>query len=163
MTAPDPDLMRKINRQFVTGVTVVTTMDGSRPRGLAVNAFANVSLDPPTVIVAVQHTSSTHESLFQADYLAINTLSVDQLDVVHRFASKSENKFADLDWTCGPNGSPLIGRSAATMEARMLERLQASTHTIFVCRVLSAAVHDRAPMIYTAGKFSDGGVLTALK
>ena len=35
----DQDLMKQVNRQFVTGVTVVTVMDGDRPRGLAVNAF----------------------------------------------------------------------------------------------------------------------------
>ena len=62
MTAPvrpDVDLMKRVNRQFVTGVTVVTALDGDKPRGLAVNAFASISLDPPTVMVAVQHTSSS--------------------------------------------------------------------------------------------------------
>ena len=61
---PDADLMKQVNRQFVTGVTVVTTMDEDTPRGLAVNAFANISLDPPTVMVCVQRTSSTHDCLF---------------------------------------------------------------------------------------------------
>ena len=30
----DADLMKQVNRQFVTGVTVVTVMDGDRPWGL---------------------------------------------------------------------------------------------------------------------------------
>jgi flavin reductase (DIM6/NTAB) family NADH-FMN oxidoreductase RutF len=69
------DVMKKVNRQFITGVTVVTAMDDGTPRGLAVNAFASISLDPPTVMVAVQHTSSTHDCLFRAGHLAINILS----------------------------------------------------------------------------------------
>ena len=159
---PDVDLMKRVNRQFVTGVTVVTALDGDNPRGLAVNAFASISLDPPTVMVAVQHTSSTHDCLFRADHLAINILSTDQLDVVGRFAVKSDDKFSGLSWHAGPFGSPLIDRSSAGMEVEIRERLQASTHTVFMCRVVHAEVGDRHPMVYSAGKFFDGGNLTAL-
>ena len=159
---PDLDLMKRVNRQFVTGVTVVTAMDGEKPRGLAVNAFASISLDPPTVMVAVQRTSSTHDCLYRAAHLAINILSVDQIDVVNTFAVKSDDKFAGLDWEPGPFGSPLIGRSAAQMEVEIRERLQASTHTVFICRVVHATVGDRHPMVYSAGKFFDGGALTPL-
>ncbi len=159
---PDVDLMKQVNRQFVTGVTVVTAMDGDRPRGLAVNAFSSITLDPPTVMVAVQRTSSTHDCLFRASNLAINILSIDQLDVVNKFAVKSDDKFAGLDWEPGPLGSPLIGRSSAQMEVEIRERLQASTHTLFVCRVMHATVSDRPPMVYSAGKFFDGGALTPL-
>ena len=161
-TQPDLDLMKQVNRQFVSGVTVVTAMDGEKPRGLAVNAFSSVSLDPPTVMVAVQRTSSTHECLFRATHLAINILSTDQLDVVNTFATKAEDKFAGLDWEPGPFGSPLIARSSAQMEVEIRERLQASTHTLFVCRVVHATVSDRHAMVYSAGKFFDGGALTPL-
>ncbi|TQR88022.1 flavin reductase family protein [Mycobacterium hodleri] len=159
---PDLDVMKRVNRQFVTGVTVVTAMDDGAPRGLAVNAFASISLDPATVMVAVQHTSSTHDCLFRADHLAINILSTDQLDVVNRFAVKSDDKFAGLDWDAGPFGSPLIARSAAVMEVEIRERLRASTHTVFMCRVVHAEVSNRHPMVYSAGKFFDGGTLTDL-
>lgn len=159
---PDLDVMKHVNRQFITGVTVVTAIDDGTPRGLAVNAFASISLEPPTVMVAVQHTSSTHDCLFRADHLAINILSVDQLDVVNRFAAKSDDKFAGLDWEPGPFGSPLIDRSAARVEVEIRERLRASTHTVFMCRVVHAEVDARDAMIYSAGRFFDGGSLTAL-
>ena len=161
-TQPDLDTMKQVNRQFVSGVTVVTTMDDERPRGLAVNAFSSISLDPPTVMVAVQRTSSTHDCLFRATHLAINILSTDQLDVVGVFATKADDKFAGLDWEPGPFGSPLIERSCAQMEVEIRERLQASTHTLFVCRVVHATVSDRHPMVYSAGRFFDGGALTPL-
>jgi flavin reductase (DIM6/NTAB) family NADH-FMN oxidoreductase RutF len=161
-THPDMDVMKQVNRQFVSGVTVVTAKDDQKPRGLAVNAFSSVSLDPPTVMVAVQRTSSTHDCLFRATHLAINILSTEQLDVVKTFATKSDDKFAGLDWAPGPFGSPLIARSSAQMEVEIRERLQASTHTLFVCRVLHATVSDRHPMVYSAGRFFDGAALTAL-
>jgi flavin reductase (DIM6/NTAB) family NADH-FMN oxidoreductase RutF len=157
-----PDLMKQVNRRFVTGVTVVTVMDGDVPKGLAVNAFASVSLEPPTVMVCVQRTSSTHDCLFRAEHLAINILSTDQLDVVQRFAAKSADKFAGLDWRPGPSGSPFIERSSAQMEVQIRERLQASTHTVFICRVVEATVTERNPMVYSAGQFFDSGALSPL-
>jgi flavin reductase (DIM6/NTAB) family NADH-FMN oxidoreductase RutF len=165
MTTPslNLDLMKQVNRQFITGVTVVAAMDGEVPKGLAVNAFSSISLDPPTVMVCVQHSSSTHDCLFRADYMAINILSVEQLDVVTTFASKSTDKFKDLDWVPGPNGgAPLLSGSSAQMEVHIRERLRASTHSIFICRVVHAEVTDNAPMIYGAGKFFDSRALTAL-
>ena len=59
------DALKGFNRQFITGVTVVTTMDADRvPRGLAVNSYASISLEPPLVLVCVQKTSSTYPALF---------------------------------------------------------------------------------------------------
>ena len=161
-TALDQDLMKQVNRRFITGVTVVTAMDGQTPRGLAVNAFASISLDPPTVMVCVQRTSSTHDCLYRASHLAINILSTDQLDVVNRFAAKSADKFSGLDWQPGPFGSPFIDRSSAQVEVELRERLQTSTHTVFICRVVEASVTDRTPMVYSASQFYDGGALRPL-
>ncbi|MFC9128233.1 flavin reductase family protein [Streptomyces sp. NPDC057099] len=116
----------------------------------------------PCVMVCVQRTSSTHDCLFRANHLAINILSTDQLDVVATFATKARDKFADVEWESGPFGSPLIARSSAQMEVEIRERLQASTHTVFICRVVHAAVAERPPMVYSAGKFFDGGALAPL-
>ncbi len=159
----DINLMKQVNRQFVTGVTVVTAMDGDTPKGLAVNAFSSISLDPPTVMVCIQRTSSTHDCLYRARHLAINILSTEQMDVISRFAGKSDDKFAGLDWRSGPYGSPLINRSSAQLEAEIRERLQASTHTVFICRVVEASVTEGIPMVYSAGRFYDGGALKALE
>lgn len=163
LSQPDVDLMKQVNRRFVTGVTVVTTMDGNVPKGLAVNAFANISLEPATVMIAIQRTSSTHDVLFRSTHLAINMLSTDQLDVVNRFATKAPDKFAGLDWQPGPYGSPLLSRSSARMEVEIRERLQASTHTVFICRVVGASVSEHQPMVYSAGSFYDGGALEPLR
>ncbi len=161
-SVPGLDVMKQVNRQFITGVTVVTVMDEGTPRGLAVNAFSSISLEPPTVLVCIQRSSSTHDSLFTADHLAINILSTGQLDVVGTFASRGGDKFADLDWAPGPHGSPLIAGSSAQMEVEIRERLQASTHTICVCRVVHAVATDAPAMVYSAGRFYDGGALPPL-
>lgn len=159
---PTADLMKGVNRAFVTGVTVVTTMDGDRPRGLAVNAYCSISLDPPLVLVCVQRTSSTYPALFSSGYLGINILSHEQSDVAQTFASKATDKFDQIDWHAGPHGSPLVPGSSAMLEAEIRERFQAPTHTVFICRIRHAEVGDASPMVYSAGKFYDGAQLTPL-
>ncbi|NUP75786.1 MAG: SnoaL-like domain-containing protein [Sinomonas sp.] len=159
---PDPDVMKAFNRQFVTGVTVVTTKDGDKPKGLAANAYCSVSLEPPLVLVCVQKTSSTYPALFSSSHLGINILGADQRATVGVFASKSADKFAELDWHEGPHGSPLVDGSAASIEAEIQERFQAKTHTVFICRVRHAEVAGTAPMVYKAGHFFDGGNLVEI-
>lgn len=156
------DLMKAFNRQFITGVTVVTTKEGDKPKGLAANAYCSVSLEPPLVLVCVQKTSSTYPALFSSSHLGINILGTGQRGTVQVFASKSPDKFAEVDWHEGPKGSPLLDGSAASLEAEIQERFQAKTHTVFICRVRHAEIDDSAPMVYKAGRFYDGGNLAEL-
>jgi flavin reductase (DIM6/NTAB) family NADH-FMN oxidoreductase RutF/predicted ester cyclase len=160
---PTTEALKAFNRQFITGVTVVTAMDADgKPRGLAVNSYNSVSLEPPLVMVCVQKSSSTYASLFQASHMGINILGGGQRETLRTFASKGADKFADLDWHQGPNGSPLLDGSSASIEVEIKERFQAHTHTIFVGRVRSAEATDDDPIIYKAGQFFHSSDLTPL-
>ena len=160
---PSADALKAFNRQFVTGVTVVTTTDeDGKPRGLAVNSYNSVSLDPPLVLVCVQKTSSTYPALFRSTHMGINIMSRNQRDTIGTFASKAADKFAELDWHKGASGSPLIDGSAASIEVEIKERFQALTHTVFIGRVRSAEASEDEPMIYKAGRFFDSEDLTSL-
>jgi steroid delta-isomerase-like uncharacterized protein len=152
---PDPQALKGFNRQFVTGVTIVTTLADGVPKGLAVNSYASISLEPPLVLVCVQKTSSTYPALFSAEHLGINILSTDQGDALAAFSRSSQDKFAGIAWHGGPLGSPLIDGSSASIEAEIRDRFQAQTHTIFVCRARHAEISDADPMIYRAGAFFD--------
>ena len=153
------DKVKQFHHKFVTGVTAVTTSDGSEPRGLVVNAFSSLSLDPPMIIVCVQKTSSSYDFLFARDYLAVNILAADQVDIANRLASKAPDKFATVSWAPGPFGSPLLEGVAAWLEAEVTERIQASTHTMFIARLVAVGHSDRPPLLYAAGRFYDGGEL----
>lgn len=160
---PTKEALKAFNRQFITGVTVVTTMDDEgKPLGLAVNSYNSVSLEPPLVMVCVQKTSSTYASLFGASHMGINILGCNQRDTLRTFASKGADKFADLEWHQGPNGSPLLDGSSASVEVEIKERFQALTHTIFVGRVRTSESTDNDPIIYKAGQFFESHELTPL-
>ncbi|AKS30715.1 flavin reductase family protein [Mycolicibacterium goodii] len=157
LTADD---IKAFHRKFVTGITVVTTMADGTPYGLALNAFASVSVDPATILVCVATSSSTHDVLARTPRFAVNLLACDQLSVAQRFATKASDKFVGLDWTTGEFGSPILSGACAHLEAETVEKIPASTHTVFFGRVLRAASDDTAPLVYSDTKFFDGSALT---
>ncbi|QZY51025.1 flavin reductase [Leucobacter tenebrionis] len=160
---PSIDALKGFNRQFITGVTVVTTIDDEgRPRGLAANSYASVSLDPPLVLVCVQKTTSTHDPLFKSSHLGINIMSTGQRDTVGVFASKAPDKFAEVEWHRAPHGSPLLEGSAASIEAEIKERFLTKTHTVFISKVTHAEASDLDALIYKGGKFYASGDLEQL-
>ena len=153
---PSREALKTFNKQFITGVTVVTTVDREgQPRGLAVNSYNSVSLDPPLVLVCIQKSSSTYPAMFQADHFGINIMSRNQRETLGTFASKIPDKFSHIEWHPGEHGSPLIDGSSASIEVEIKERFQALTHTVFLGRVRSAQASSDEPMIYQAGRFFD--------
>ncbi len=159
----DAQLLRQVHRKFPTGVTVVTTMDGVMPRGLAVNAFSSLSLEPPMILVCVALTSRTHPSLMQANEFAVNLLSASQHAVARTFAMSGIDKFGDLGWSSGRTGAPLIDGCSGYLEATVRERIHTSTHTLFIGDVVDARVTDEPPLLYLDGAMYDPSPLDPLE
>jgi steroid delta-isomerase-like uncharacterized protein len=153
------DVLRSMHRKMVTGVTVVAVESGGEPRGLAVNAFSSVSLDPPLILVCVQKSSGTYSHLIAARHFSVNILAADQLEVARVFATKQPRKFDHIVWHRGDHGTPLIDGAAAAMEVELQDTLHAHTHTIFIGRVRRVTSSDTAALVYTDGGFFDGGQL----
>ena len=154
---PDPDAVRAFHRKFVTGVTIVTAMDGDIPRGLAVNAFSSISLSPALVLVCVARTAATHDPLYRAERFAVNVLAHDQAGLARHFGSRRPDKFEGIPWRVGAYGCPVLDGVCAYLEAELRERVHASTHTIFIGRILAAASTPTAPLVYMASQFYNGG------
>src|SRR4030095_12994904 len=94
---------------FVTGVTVVTAIDGDGgPRGFTANSFTSVARYPPLVLVGIARTAGSYPLFSTTSQFAINILSEEQRPISSRFASKEADKFAGVAWQPGQTGSPLI-------------------------------------------------------
>lgn len=151
--------LKRVHRSFASGVTIVTTQVEGRPFGLAVNAFASVSLDPATVLVCINTSSSTYPKFFAGGHFGISILAADQSAVAMRFATSGGDKFSDVAWKTGDFGQPLIEGAAAHLEMEIASMLLAGTHTVIVGKVLSAHASGHPPLLFHNGGFFDGGKL----
>jgi flavin reductase (DIM6/NTAB) family NADH-FMN oxidoreductase RutF len=149
--APDPAAFRAIMGRWATGVSVVTTRDGTLDAGLTVNAFLSVSLQPPSVLVSLKDDADTLPPLERSRAFAVNVLSADQQAVSERFARTipSAEKFRDLPFHRGTTGAALIDGTLGALECRVLTLTTAFDHRLILGKVVGLETGpDGPPLLF---------------
>jgi flavin reductase (DIM6/NTAB) family NADH-FMN oxidoreductase RutF len=151
--AVSPAAFLRACAQFSTGVAIITVLDAEgAPHGMTVNSFTSVSLDPPLVLVCIDHKAGILEHLMQSEFFAINILRESQQALSMRFARPGEDRFGAVEWYPGETRMPLIPDSLAFLECTVFQRVQSGDHTILIGEVVSATRHEGRPLLY----FSSG-------
>ncbi len=146
--------LRQILGKFLTGVTVVTTLDQHKvPVGFTANSFTSVSLDPPLVLVCLAETAGLAPVFRRADSFVINILSTEQEATSNGFARRDEDRFADTGWQAGATGSPILNDCAAWLDCEMYEKILAGDHIILIGRIVDAEKTARHPLGYYQGRY----------
>lgn len=156
VTDIDGARFRSVLGRFATGVVAITAIEPEtgRPTGLAANSFTSVSIEPPLVAFCVAHTSTSWPRLRPAERLCINILSEPQLEVCKRLAIKGGDKFADIQWSGSPNGSPVIEGALAWIECTVEQEHVAGDHVIVVARVHALDKHHEGdPLLFYKGGY----------
>lgn len=157
--------LRRALGAFVTGVTVVTTLDREgAPRGFTANSFSSVSLDPPLVLVCVAKTASSCPVFSAARGYAVNVLAEGQREVSGTFASRSADKFSAVGWRRERTGSPILEGVAAWFDCELHDTVDAGDHVILLGRVLAFDHTPASPLGYCRGSYVNFGLAqTALE
>ena len=155
----DPRELRQALGAFVTGVTVVTTMDGDGvPRGFTANSFTSVSLDPPLVLVCMKKKAASYRAFAAADGYAVNILAEDQRDVSKTFAGPTIDRFASVAWEPGPAGHPVFADTAAWFDCVRHQDVDAGDHVIMIARVVGFGNSPHPPLGYARGTYISAGL-----
>ncbi len=150
-----PDEFRHVLSHFASGVTVVTTWDADgRPTGLTASAFTSVSLEPPLILICVDHKAESYPALRANGRFAVNILAAEHEAVSRRFAVTSADKFDAVAYRPGPLGLPLLPEALAHLECRTVHVYPAGDHTIFVGEVEAARARDGEPLLYFRGDYT---------
>jgi len=166
----DRGVFRDVVGHFMTGVTVVTTgHDGAR-FGVTASAVASLSLDPPMVLVCLNRALPTCAAVRTAEHFVINILAHDQGELATQFATRQIDKFRHARVQEARGGVPVIADALAHLECRVVEHVDAATHTVFLAEVEDARSRAGAPLAYFRGAFGrfehaideDGGVVAPL-
>ena len=150
----DPLAFRKALSCFLTGVTVVTTVDDDgQPRGFTANSFTSVSLDPPLVLVCIADTAQSYEVFSTTAHFGVNILAEDHREVSNTFASMNPDKFAHVAWTPGHQGAPVFDEAVAWLDCRLHDRVDAGDHMILIGRVVDHFHSARRPLGYCRSNY----------
>jgi flavin reductase (DIM6/NTAB) family NADH-FMN oxidoreductase RutF len=145
-----PEQFRRVMGHFVTGVTVVTTLDeGRRPVGITVNALSSVSLEPALIIVALDRRRFITPIVHAAGRFAVSILSEAQQALSDCFAgapvSPGREEFCGAARTPGSTGLPILDGAIASLECTVIGTYPVGDHDLFIGRVDALHNEERHP------------------
>ncbi|MGC1449278.1 MAG: flavin reductase family protein [Candidatus Sulfotelmatobacter sp.] len=151
---------RKAMGCFGTGVTIITVDLEGEVHGMTANAFASVSLDPPLVLVCVDHSTRTHAHLHTKKRFGVNVLSEDQRAISEYYARAErshEHAEAGASFDRTKHGTPMLHGALAYLECRLHSAEEAGDHTIFIAQVEDVVVREGEPLLFFRGKYRKVG------
>lgn len=155
MTGIDTSLFRQLMGRFTTGVVVLTARTASgREQGMTVNSLASVSLEPPLLLVSIDHQAEMHHTLTATTHFALNILASHQEGLSRRFAGDREGRFDGIGWQPSPVGLVWLDGALAHLECERVALHEAGDHTILVGRIQAGVAYDGRPLCYYRGGYA---------
>ncbi|GLY47585.1 flavin reductase family protein [Lentzea sp. NBRC 102530] len=134
--------------RLVSGLAVVTTrQETGRPCGLLVSSICSYSVDPPSVLVVVDHASRCREPLTHCAEFGVHVLGSAQERTARTFASRGADKFAEIGWEW--DGSvPRLCAAPIYLRCTASAVLDHGDHTILIGEVTRAEVREAEPLVF---------------
>ena len=156
LPSASPAAFQSAMRYLAAGCSIIATADGGERMGLTATAVCSVTAEPPRLLVCVNRDVRAHAGIMASGTLGVNVLSDAQESLAKRFAGmvkdvRGEDRFLDGVWTDGALGAPLLADALASFDCRVVEKVRASTHTIFICEVMNAQAAsdpESGPLIF---------------
>jgi flavin reductase (DIM6/NTAB) family NADH-FMN oxidoreductase RutF len=159
---PDHDVaaadFRGAMRHLAGGVSVITVGQGQDISGMTVSSVSSLSIDPPSLIVLINRTSSSWPLLVRDRVFGVNILNADQLEIAERFTgkdgAKGRDRFNGAVWTTARTGVPLLVDALVAADCEVEEIVERHSHGIVIGRVRDLIVSSHtAALAYWQGQY----------
>jgi len=158
LTKFDSSELRAAFASFMTGVTIVTTLDqNGKPLGFTANSFTSVSLDPPLLLVCPGRHLSSYEVFKKASRFVVSILSEGQEQVSNIFAGSRDDRFEQVEWSKDHAGYPVISGASAVFSCATYKAEEAGDHLVLIGEIDAVATSGTRGLGYcNSGYFSLG-------
>ena len=146
-------------RRLVGGVAVITAGIGDERTGLTATSAVSLSMDPPTMLICVNRTSSTWPVLLRRRHFCVNVLHADQAHVAARFAGaggvKGISRYEEADWTVMGSGASGLEGALAVIDCEVEEIIERHSHGIVLgaVRDVRGELGEGSALVYGHGRF----------
>jgi flavin reductase (DIM6/NTAB) family NADH-FMN oxidoreductase RutF len=149
---------RNAMRTLASAVSVVSTAHANQRFGMTATAVCSLSMQPPTLLVCINRSTSLHHPLLNAGRFCINILHADQDELARTFGRKGiEDRFASGNWKLDDHGVPFVADAQANVFCAVEQAHGHRTHTIVIGAVYRASVRDSVhPLLYQDGRYTVG-------
>jgi len=149
---------RSAMRHLAGAVCVITAGRGEEITGMTVTSLTSLAIEPPSLIVSINRSTSSWPLLKRYGFFGANILSSDQVNIAERFAGKGglkgAERFAGATWEARLSGVPLLADALAAIECEIEDVIERHSHAIIIGRVLQLELSARtAALAYWRGKY----------
>ena len=128
------------------GVSIITARDSDTQEqaGMVVSSVLSVSMDPPTMLVAINRSSSCHEVVNKSGQFCINMLGESDSELVGIFSSgaRRAERFTQSNWGAKHDLDYLT--TATALFCKISKKIEVGTHDIFIGDVFNI-IHADTP------------------
>lgn len=162
--APVTAEFKRAMRRLAATVTVITTADVNGNRyGMTATAVNSLAMDPPSLLICVNHSASIHGPLVGRGRFCINVLTTEHEDLVSAFSGrlKGDARFQVGEWRDEPGGMPYLEGAQCNLFCDVESVVPYATHSIVIGRVSAVRVEEGIrPLIFADGKLGATQSLT---
>jgi flavin reductase (DIM6/NTAB) family NADH-FMN oxidoreductase RutF len=112
------------------------------------------------MMASINRRSETHVAIIGSHAFSINVLAADQQALAECFAQRTTaaklTRFCDAPWHEAETGSPILEGALAYFDCRIVDRVAAGTHTIFVGEIVAAGYREDAePLLWFGSQYRE--------
>jgi len=141
---------RDVMARVPAGVVVVSTKLGDEYRGMTASSLVSVSLEPPTILVALEREAATRVAILETRAFNVSVLTRAQEFIADRLAGRApaiDPAWRSLPHRLGSNGIPLVEGCAAWLECALVQVHAAGDHDLCVGEVKAVTAGSGDPLI----------------
>jgi flavin reductase (DIM6/NTAB) family NADH-FMN oxidoreductase RutF len=157
---PIREAFRASMRLVASSVSLVTARDEAGEwHGMAVTSAGSLSMDPPSMMVAVNRTASIFPVICQTGRFTLNLIDESQAALLEPFARSDmrDRRFVPDDWVAAGLGGPVLKGALCCHVCSVAETHEFGTHTVFFGTVDDMILSEHkaqvpAPVLWLNGK-----------
>lgn len=139
-------------RQLSYGVYVISTWDEGRATGCTANSVMQITSEPATIAVSINHDNYTNECIQKLGKFAVSILGEHSdpgtIGVFGFKSGRDNNKFDEVKPQIR-GYMPVIPDACAYIVCEVVDRMETSSHTVFLGKVVDADILNQDdPMTY---------------
>ena len=145
-------------RNLAGAVSVITSGHASHRYGMTATAVCSVSAEPPTLLVCINRSTTTHDAVAKSGVFCVNVLRAEDRELSGLFSGtqKGEARFRTEQWTRLATGAPVLLDALAAFDCKVAKRLAHGTHTIFIGAVEQVLLGKKGkPLLYADGQYAN--------
>ncbi|GGE11287.1 flavin reductase [Aureimonas endophytica] len=154
--APRPAL-KEAMRHLVGGVSVVTAGLGEERTGATVTTAHSLAVDPETMLVSINLSSSSWPVIRRFGHYCVNLLGSHQQAVADRFAGrggvKGKDRYLGADWTVLETGAGVLVGALASIDCEVEHVVERHSHALIFGAVRAVSVSGGEPLVYSHGRY----------